>query len=70
VIQARLIVNIPDERFRTVKGIVPKTGDLITIDQGFTFHDGKAGCLVHFVNSDGSFEYEAEVYESELGQNE
>ena len=34
--QATLIVLIPPERFRSFDGSVPKIGDIICLDQGFT----------------------------------
>ena len=48
-------------------GSVPKVGDVVVLDQGFTFPDGKPGCLVYGINETGEYRYEAEVYESELG---
>jgi len=70
VIKARLSADIPENRFSSFNGRLPKIGDLVVIDQGFTFPDEKAGCLVYFQNSEGDFEYEAKVYETELGKNE
>ncbi len=67
MIKAKLVSNIPQSRFRTEIGRIPKVGDVVVIDQGFTFEDGKAGCLVYLDNEDGIFEYEAEVYETEIG---
>ncbi len=61
-----LISEIPNERFCTIDGSKPKVGDIVALDQGFTFEDGEAGCLVYGVNSKRQFSYEAEVYESEL----
>ena len=69
MIKARLVANIPENRFSSVAGRVPKIGDVIIIDQGFTFPDGKAGCLVYFHEQNGNLEYEAEVYETEVGEN-
>jgi hypothetical protein len=42
-------------------------GDVVQLDQGFTFPDGEPGCLVHFVRKDGQLGYEAIAYESEIG---
>ena len=52
---------------RSIDGSVPKVSDVVVLDQGFTFPDGKAGCLVYGINEAGEYCYEAEVYESELG---
>lgn len=65
--KAKLIANIPTERFRSVGGHIPEIGDVVALDQGFTFLDGRPGCLVYGMNQDGTFRYEADVYESELG---
>lgn len=67
--RATLIAEIPANRFRSIDGSIPKTGDVISLDQGFTFPDGKAGCLVYGMAQDGEFRYEAEVYELEIGDN-
>ena len=48
-------------------GSVPKVGDVVVLDQGFTFPDGKPGCLIYGISEEGKCRYEAEVYESELG---
>jgi len=64
--KSELISEIPKERFRTIDGSKPKIGDIVTLDQGFTFKNGKAGCLVYGVSNKGQFSYEAEVYETEL----
>jgi hypothetical protein len=67
MIRATLIAAIPEERFRSIDGSTPKIGDIIALDQGFTFPDGEAGCLVYGLNQGGKYIYEAEVYESEIG---
>lgn len=48
-------------------GSVPEVSDVVVLDQGFTFSDGKPGCIVYGINEEGKYRYEAEVYESELG---
>jgi len=40
--RATLIAEIPAERFRSIDGSVPEIGDVIALDQGFTFPDGGA----------------------------
>ena len=64
---APLIAEIPLSRFTSPDGTEPKIGDVVQLDQGFTFPDGKPGCLVHFVRKDGQLGYEAMAYESEIG---
>lgn len=58
---------IPEDRFRSLDGSAPEIGDLIELDQGFTFSDGRPGSLVYGVDSEGKYRYEAEVYETEIG---
>jgi len=67
MIRAPLIAQIPAERVHSIDGSVPKIGDIVVLDQGFTFPDGKPGCLVSCMDPDGKFRWEAEVYESEIG---
>lgn len=67
--KATLIVQIPPERFRSFDGSVPKIGDIICLDQGFTFPNGNAGCLVYCAGENGTFKWEAELYEFEIGDN-
>ena len=62
-----LKTKIPESRFRSMDGSVPKVSDVVVLDQGFTFPDGKPGCIVYGINEEGEYRYEAEVYESELG---
>jgi len=45
--KARLIAEIPAERFRSIDGSVPKIGDVVVLDQGFAFPDGQPGCPVY-----------------------
>ena len=65
--RSTLALSIPKTRYRTIDGSVPEVGDIVTLDQGFTFPDGKPGCVVYGTSKDGNYRYEAEVYESELG---
>lgn len=65
--RALLIAHIPPERVRCYDGSVPTVGDLVMLDQGFTFDDGLPGVLVYCVSSDGITRWSAEVYETEIG---
>ena len=65
--QAPLIAEIPLSRFTSLDGSTPQIGDIVRIDQGFTFPEGESGCLVYLVARDGTYRYTAEVYESEIG---
>lgn len=64
---APLIAEIPPSRFTSLDGTTPQIGDIVQIDQGFTFPEGEPGCLVYLVARDGTYRYTAEVYESEIG---
>lgn len=68
--RARLIVEVPADRFRIISpnGQAPRPGDVVELDQGFTGSDGLPMCLVYFPDPGGGDIYEAEVYESELGE--
>lgn len=62
----RMLVQIPRERVRSVDGSYPRIGDVVVLDQGLTFPDGKPGGLVCFLGPDGRVFWEAEVYASEI----
>lgn len=66
--KARLLVAIPPERVDVDSGTgrLPQAGDLVLVDQGFTFPDGLGGCLVRCVDDYGFMQYEAEAYNTEL----
>jgi hypothetical protein len=68
--RATLLVDLPATRFRILSptGRVPRAGDLLVLDQGFTGPDGLPMVLAYFSGPDDRM-YEAEVYESELGPN-
>ncbi len=68
-LRATLIAKIPEERYRSFDGSSPDINDVITLDQGFTFPDGEPGCLVYSIDRYGKYKYEAEVYESEISDN-
>ena len=65
--RAPLIAQIPATRFRSADGSAPQVGDVVELDQGLTFPDGQPGCIVYFKDQNGKYKWEAEVYESELG---
>lgn len=68
--RARLIADVPADRFRIISpnGRAPRSGDVVELDQGFTAPDGLPMALVYFTDPGGGYMYEAEVYESELGE--
>ncbi len=68
--KAALLTNIPSDRARYISGnknTFPQLGDIVQLDQGFTSENGKAMVLAYKIDSAGNFEWELEVYESELG---
>jgi len=62
-----LLMELPADRYRILspEGRVPRIGDLISLDQGFTGPDGRPMILACFPTRGDSL-YEAEIYESEL----
>jgi hypothetical protein len=65
--KARLLVPIPLERVLDGgDGTIPNPGDIVVLDQGFMFPDGKSGGMVYYETDDGQIKYEAEVYDTEL----
>ena len=65
---ARLIKTIPPKRLRLISGDSskpPMIGDLGETDQAYTGPGGQM-VLVYFRSDDGSTEWEAEAYISEL----
>ncbi|WGO99464.1 hypothetical protein QFX18_05235 [Saccharophagus degradans] len=66
--QARLIVDIPSERFdiEGLDGREPKVGDIVDLDQGFTGEDGRQMILVYCHDATGKALYQAEVYDTEI----
>ena len=63
---ARMLAPITLERVRSVDGTFPKTGDVVVLDQGFIFPDGRAGGLVCFLGPDGKVCWEAQAHDTEL----
>ena len=59
---------VPDETCRLEPGVgaLPKAGDIVLLDQGFTGPDGKSMGLVYGVDANGQHLFEAEAYDSEL----
>lgn len=67
--RAKLLVNLPVERYRILSpsGRAPLAGDEVVLDQGFTSSDGLPMVLAYFPAIGAASQYEADVYESELG---
>jgi len=65
--RARLLVELPADRYRIFSpdGRVPRIGDLVVLDEGFTGPDGRPMVLAYFPTIGGTL-YEADIYESEL----
>lgn len=65
--RARLLVELPANRYRILssEGRVPRIGDLVILDQGFTGPEGRSMVMAYFPTRGGSL-YKAEIYESEL----
>jgi hypothetical protein len=66
--RARLLVELPVERYRFLSPAdrVPRVGDVLVLDQGFTGPDGLPMVLAYFPGLGNESLYEADVYESEL----
>jgi len=67
--RAKLLVDLPADRYRLLSGSgrPPRAGDEVVLDQGFTSPDGLPMVLAYFPVLGRSCQYEADVYESELG---
>ena len=65
---ARLIAPIPPERIHDScgDGSLPEVGDIVELDQGFTFPGGKPGGMVYCVSPTGQLRWGADVYDSEI----
>lgn len=65
---ARLIAPVPPERIHEScgDGSSPTVGDIVQLDQGFTFPDGKPGGMVYCMAPDGAIKWGADVYDSEI----
>ena len=59
--KAKLAARIPPERYHSLDGSTPQPGDLVTLDQGFTFP-----AMVACIGQSGETKWEAEVLESEV----
>jgi hypothetical protein len=66
--RAKLIAQLPTERVHSMDGSLPQIGDVVVMDQGFTFPDGQPGGFVVCLDHNGNARWEAEAYESELGE--
>ena len=67
--RAKLLVNLPVGRYRILSpsGRAPLAGDEVVLDQGFTSTDGLPMVLAYYPAIGAASQYEADVYESELG---
>jgi hypothetical protein len=65
---ARLLVELPVGRYRLLSSAnrIPRVGDVLVLDQGFTGPDGLPMVLAYFPGLGSESLYEVEVYESEL----
>jgi hypothetical protein len=65
---ARLMAELPPERYRlrSPDSRVPRVGDMLFVDQGFTGPDGLPMVIAYFPGPGDASLYEAEVYESEI----
>jgi len=63
------LVNLPPDRYRilSASGRAPLAGDEVVLDQGFASPDGLPMVLAYFPSLGAASQYEADVYESELG---
>ncbi len=71
--KAPLLNSIPADRVRFLsaqKTDLPRAGDIVQLDQGYTGPDGRSMVLAYFVDESRKIECELEVYESELGPDE
>jgi hypothetical protein len=66
--RARLISPVPIERvdFSVGDGSIPQVGDIVELDQGFTFPDGQPGGIVFCVSDNGHIKWSADVLDSEI----
>lgn len=66
--RARLISALPLERVDSSigDGSTPQVGDIVELDQGFTFPDGRPGGIVFCVAADGHIKWTADVLDSEI----
>jgi len=66
--KAKLINSLPHERVEpgTGDGSLPKIGDIVDLDQGFTFPNGQAGGMVVCRAPNGHIRWAGHVLESEI----
>jgi hypothetical protein len=66
--RARFIAAPPMERVDSSigDGSTPEVGDIVELDQGFTFPDGRAGGTVFSVTAEGHIKWSADVLDSEI----
>jgi hypothetical protein len=65
---ARLISLPASDRIDATGGDCssPQIGDIVVLDQGFTFPDGRPGGMVYCVDSEGRLKWNADLYDSEI----
>ena len=68
MVKARLIAALPPERVDTSAGdgSTPQIGDIVELDHGFTFPDGRSGGIVVCVDASGEIKWFADVLSSEI----
>ena len=68
MLKARLVAVPTDDRIDQAcgDGSRPALGDVVQLDQGFTFPDGRSGGIVYCQGSDGSIRWGADVYDFEI----
>jgi len=66
--KARLIASVPMERVDQTggDGSTPELGDVVVLDQGFTFPDGRSGGSVFCLAADGRLKWCADILDSEI----
>jgi hypothetical protein len=67
--RARIVAAIPVERVDLTLGdgaSLPKIGDIVELDQGFTMSSGERAGIVVCCNSDGTVRWVADVLECEM----
>lgn len=60
--------ELPSDRYRLLgeSAVVPKPGDIVGLDQGFSGKDGQPLSLVYAFDESGTEIYEAELYDSDF----
>ena len=72
VLKAKLKSEVPLERLKFISGDkndIPRAGDIVELDQGYTDDQGQAMVLAYTEEERLTSEWQLEVYESELEKN-